>query len=330
MQSLIFLLSWILTFQGSLNFPGREKDQHTGIRRANDIAAIESKYGESLQELFCYRNRVKSLHPFLNELHPVAIVENDTFYVFDLDETGSRYVFSRSAPTGMPVPEGIRAAFPLDFYDNRPACVVTGEVFDTPEGYVTIFHEFIHCHQWNNVEQGLRRELPLAVKALAEQDFMWEMNYPFPYGKPVFEKHYTAFIEALEMNDPAAAIIYRRELKDAISSFDFQYMVWQEWKEGFALFVENMIREHLGLGRNMVGRRMPYNRTVFYAGGEALIRSLSGEDPGLLTDLEALFHGMMNFSEKEELARALFTHRRENGKVSKCTQNPVLRAIVFF
>jgi hypothetical protein len=74
-------------------------------------------------------------------------------------------------------------------------------------------------------------------------------------------------------------------------------MVWQEWKEGFALYVENMIREHLGLDRNMVGRRMPYNRTAFYAGGEALISFLSRDDQRLSTDLDALFNRMMSFTE---------------------------------
>lgn len=34
---------------------------------------------------------------------------------------------------------------PLAFWDNRIACVVTGEVFGEPDGYVFIYHEFIHC-----------------------------------------------------------------------------------------------------------------------------------------------------------------------------------------
>jgi hypothetical protein len=72
-------------------------------------------------------------------------------------------------------------------------------------------------------------------------------------------------------------------------------MVWQEWKEGFALFLENRIREYLDLERNLVGGRMPYSRTVFYAGGEALISTLSADDPGLLTDLGALFNRMVGF-----------------------------------
>jgi hypothetical protein len=284
---LIFLLPGLLLMQGTLNSPEREE--------VIPVTTIKEKYGERLQMLFIYRNKIKTLHPVLSELHPVAIVENDTFYVFDLDETGSRYVFAMSAPTGMPVPAGLRAAFPLHFYGNRPACVVTGEVFDNPEGYVTIFHEFVHCHQWNTVEQDLRLELPLALKAAAEQDYMWEMNYPFPYDEPGFTENYPAFMEALAMNDIDSAIRYRRKLKDAISPFDYQYMVWQEWKEGFALFLENRIREYLDLERNLVGRRMPYSRTVFYAGGEALISTLSADDPGLLTDLGALFNRMVGF-----------------------------------
>jgi hypothetical protein len=284
---LIFFLPGIMILQGALNSPGREG--------TDPVTTIKEKYDERLQKLFIYRDEIKNLHPILSQLHPVAIVENDTFYVFDLDETGRKYFLALSAPTRMPVPAGLRAAFPLDFYGNRPACVVTGEVFDTPEGYVTIFHEFVHCHQWITVEQDLRHELPLAVKALAEQDYMWEMNYPFPYDKPRFTENYPAFIEALAGDDLDSAIRYRREIKDAINPFDYQYMVWQEWKEGFALFLENRIREHLNLERNLVGRRKPYSRTVFYAGGEALINSLTAEDPGLLTDLGALFNRMAGF-----------------------------------
>jgi hypothetical protein len=69
-------------------------------------------------------------------------------------------------------------------------------------------------------------------------------------------------------------------------------MVWQEWKEGFALLIENKMREHLNLPKNNVGTTIPYSRTVFYAGGSAYINYLAQQNPDLLTDLDALFYSM--------------------------------------
>ena len=48
---------------------------------------------------------------------------------------------------------------PLAFWNNRIACVVTGEVFGEPDGYVFIYHEFIHCAQWDCCEQRLKEGL---------------------------------------------------------------------------------------------------------------------------------------------------------------------------
>jgi hypothetical protein len=40
------------------------------------------------------------------------------------------------------------------------ACVVTGEVFDSLEGIVTIFHEFVHCQQFETCERELKQRNP--------------------------------------------------------------------------------------------------------------------------------------------------------------------------
>jgi hypothetical protein len=48
---------------------------------------------------------------------------------------------------------------PLAFWNNRIACVVTGEVFGEPDGYVFIYHEFIHRAQWDCCEQKLKEGL---------------------------------------------------------------------------------------------------------------------------------------------------------------------------
>jgi len=250
-------------------------------------------YKNQLVRVFEYRNSLEGVHPFVKGLYPIAKAEDNHFYVFDLDETRKEYRLVAYEEIEMKIPKGIRAAFPLQFYDNNCACVVTGEVFDTPEGYVTIFHEFIHCHQWHTIEQGLREQLPLAQKALGKGDYMWEMNHPFPYSDPWFEKTYSRFIHAAKNNDHLEVKALRNELAEILNEDDYQYMVWQEWKEGFALFIENKLRKHLNLQVNRVGRQAPWSRTVFYAGGEAFINLLAENEPKLQTDLEALFIKML-------------------------------------
>jgi len=255
--------------------------------------AVARQFKEPLVRVFEYRDILKGVHPFIKHLYPIAIVKDNHFYVFDLNADQSQYELKAHSPTNMPVPEGVRAAFPLDFYQGKAACIVTGDVFDTPMGYVTIFHEFIHCHQWETVEPGLRDSLPLAQYAKENQDYMWEMSHPFPYGEKNVEETYRRFIHALTIGDEEAIWLNRKALQSMLSPFDYQYMVWQEWKEGFALFIENKLRQQLGLENNHVGRAGALSRLAFYAGGEAYIKHLLKENPPLDTDLEALFSKLL-------------------------------------
>jgi hypothetical protein len=233
------------------------------------------------------RNRIRDVHPFLETLYPIAIVEEGVFFIFEPGPQG--YALAASAPTPMPVPQGVRAAFPLEAIDARPACVVTGEVFDTLPGYVEIFHEFIHCQQMDRGEQALKETLSLARQAQAENDMMWEIAYAFPYADVTFIDAYEAILAALARGDLETARVQRAALHEELTTHDWEYLVWQEWKEGFARYVENSIRRKLDLAPNVNGRRQPFNRVSFYAGGAAWVEVLAAQDPTLLTDLEALF-----------------------------------------
>ncbi|MGC9348547.1 MAG: hypothetical protein ACP5JG_10455 [Anaerolineae bacterium] len=66
-------------------------------------------------------------------------------------------------------------------------------------------------------------------------------------------------------------------------------MVWQEWKEGFARYIENLIRDKLGLPRNLDGRDGRMSRISFYAGDALLVERLGERDPALLVNLAELF-----------------------------------------
>jgi len=250
---------------------------------------MNSHYFIQLQKIFEVQEKIRDIHTFFDRLFPIAVVENDHFLIYDIEPNSLQYVFVKKAATPMPVPQGVRAAFQLESYDDRMACVVTGEVFDEQDGYVTIFHEFIHCQQSELCEHELKQKLEIARKAQAANDFMWEINHPFPYTSTDFVEAYQSFLATHEM--PEVERI-RHKLKAILNPEDYEYMVWQEWKEGFARFIENQIRNRLGLPENHRGREQPFNRVVFYEGGEHYIKVLSMHEMDLIIHLETLFDRM--------------------------------------
>jgi hypothetical protein len=253
------------------------------------------KYNSSLQKIFEIQNKIEDIHPFLKRTFPVAIVEDNYFFVFDTDSSKKKYVLVKKAPTKMPLSKGVRAAFPLECYEGKAACVISGEIFESLEGYVTIFHEFMHCYQWEKCEQKLKQKLEIARKAMERKDYMWELNHPFPYQDSKFTEIYSLFIRALKENKTEGILKYRSQLKQILSKNDFEYMIWQEWKEGFARFIENKIRRKVELKENHYGKDNPFGRVSFYEGGAGFIEFLGHHEPELLMDIEGLFNKMLNF-----------------------------------
>jgi hypothetical protein len=255
---------------------------------------LASKYNNGLKKVFEIQNKIEDIHPFLEKTFPIAIVEDSYFYVFDTDSSGKKYIFIKKAPTQVPISKGVRAAFPLECYEGKIAAVISGEIFDSLEGYVTIFHEFMHCNQWENCELKLKKKLGIAQEAMAKNDYMWELNHPFPYQDSVFTETYSLFLKALKENKSDDIIKYRSQLKQILIKNDFEYMVWQEWKEGFARFIENRIRIRLNLPENHYGIEKPFSRVSFYEGGAGFIEFLGKQEPDLLVNIERLFHKMLN------------------------------------
>ena len=242
-----------------------------------------------LQQIFTIQKQIQDIHPFLQKLYPVAIVKDDQFLVYDVEEGASEYHFAGAFPTPMPIPQGVRAAFHIEDYGNRVACVVTDDVFEEEDGTVTIFHEFLHCQQWYTCEMTLRENLVVAQRAKAAGDYMWEIKHPFPYEDEDFLCLYQAFFQTERL---AEATPIRKELHSLLSQVDHEYMVWQEWKEGFARRTENLMRARLGLKLNRGKNLPPYDRVTFYAGGEHFIDLIAAEEPALVEDIEALFGRM--------------------------------------
>jgi hypothetical protein len=243
-----------------------------------------------LGRLFDFRERVRDIHPAFETLYPVAVIDAGRFRAYEPDEAHRTYVLAAEAPDRDNIPKGVRAAVPLAFWANRVACVVTPEVFAEPGGYAIIFHEFVHCYQWETCELRLKKALTVSNKAMERKDFMWELQYPFPYGDKDFVADYGEMLRALETGEDERVLSIRRALKGRLSEDDWEYMTWQEWKEGSARYLENEIKARSGLQANRGGLKPPFTRVSFYAGGELLIRMLDRHDPGLIRDIEALYH----------------------------------------
>jgi hypothetical protein len=252
-----------------------------------------SLYVGKLQKLVELHNEIRSIHPLLEKLYPVAIAEDEIFFVFDVAEQGSGYSLIKTARPAMIVPKGVRAAFPLDFYDDKMACVVTGEVFDDISGYATIFHEFVHCGQMETSEPKLKARLSVAREAESNSDYMWELAHPFPYKNDSFTEIYTLFLETAASQDNAGVSRCRAFLREVLNVQDFEYMLWVEWKEGFARYIENKVLRKLELEPRRGKDQPPFDRVTFYEGGARYIAMLIQEDKNLEKDLESLFQRML-------------------------------------
>ncbi len=246
-------------------------------------------YELALQKVIELQQKIRNVHPLFESTYPVAIVEGDTFMVFDVDQPGSAYHLVAQAPIPMPVPVGVRAAFNLECYNNRIACVVTREVFDTLDGYMTIFHEFVHCYQASTCEQKLKQGLGVARQAMAAGNFMWEIEYPFPYDDSRFVEAYQALLQAGDAGISEQVQRPHRRLKQDLARPDYEYLIWQEWKEGFARLIENRLQLFFNLPENHYGRQPPYHRITLYEGGAGLIAALCQDAPEITADLEKLF-----------------------------------------
>ncbi len=251
------------------------------------------KYIPQLNKIQGIKAQVEGIHPALEKCYPVVIVENDQLLIYDVPQEANTYRFIKSAPSPMPIPNGIRAAFPLEAYKEKIACVVTPEIFDSLDGYITILHEFVHCYQFETCEQRLKMSLDVARQAQETGNSMWEIEHPFPYNGLDFIRPYAEFMEATEKRVAQKIITTRKQLKTYLGLHDFEYMVWQEWKEGLARWVENQVKKHFGLSISTKGAQQPYSRVTFYAGGASYIDYLTAENSQIVENIEILFKKMI-------------------------------------
>jgi hypothetical protein len=129
---------------------------------------------------------------------------------------------------------------------------------------------------------------------MERKEYSWEINHPFPFDS-LFLTNYKLFIDALSAGDEVKAGEYRKMFKETLSNIDFEYLIWQEWKEGFARYIENEIRAYAGTKENTGGIDYPQDRVVFYYGGSQFIKFIISREPEAKTNLKLLYNKIKVF-----------------------------------
>lgn len=250
------------------------------------------KHLVSLEKLVDLHSKIKDIDISLSTLYPVAIVEDNNFIIFDFDKKSERYFFVKKCPTPMPIPGGVKAAFELQEYENKMAAVLSEDTFNTENGYVFAFHEFVHCYQ-GICEHKLKSDLGIYKDAMKKKNYMWEIQYPFPYEDKTFIEKTKELGLYFDATDEEKINEYYQHMKDYLDGFDFEYMIWQQWKEGYARYIENKIRVNFGLEKNSQDINNPFNRVSFYEIGSRYIDFILRTERELRGNVEELFKEML-------------------------------------
>jgi len=257
----------------------------------NDIIERQIGFMDNLTKM---HDMLKHIHVSLEKLYPIAVVNNGYFYIFDIDELGAKYEFKHKAETDLPDDVDWLAAFDLESYNDRLAAVIGKNILENPENHVFVFHEFVHCYQGETVEKEIKNSLAVFKEEMAKKNYSWEINYPFPFNDEYFISKTSELSDYLINENFEKIVNYHNDMRVFLKKTEFEYMIWQEWKEGFARYVENLIRKELGLKLNTNILIKPFERENFYDIGSKYIEMLIKNDKELNNDISKLFYKMYN------------------------------------
>lgn len=181
---------------------------------------------------------------------------------------------------------GTRAAFPVE-ENGQSAAILGKDVFSTVEDMVVVIHEFVHCKQFETCYLKLKEELDIFQHYKSLNNYMWEIEHPFPYQNEDIKALYADYCRSLKNGTEKEIHGSKRKLKEKLYKMDFEYMVWTEWNEGFARYIENQLRKLTGLEVKENLRELN-DRVNFYECGELFIKrfNLTNEP------LETIFYSM--------------------------------------
>ncbi len=224
------------------------------------------------------------IHALFNQNYPVAIAVSDKLHIFR--EQNGQFTYDTSITIPMKVSVGTRAAFCLNENSDSCCCVVTPDCLEEPNFYTVILHEFVHCYQSRTCERKLRNTLLVYRNAMEIGDNMWEINHPFPYLNPSF----VSLIKKSSGYNQQEFMAVLSDLKQNIDILDYEFMIWQMWKEGFARFIENKIRKNNNLKFNTNGsdHTIPERASLYFTGERFWQLQPDG------SDIESAFHLLTN------------------------------------
>lgn len=232
--------------------------------------------------------KIRNIHQSLEDIYPIAVVNNNQFNIYDGSQI-SKYKLIKTEKSPFPIPNKVRAAFPLNSFDNKIVVVVTSNIFNSLGEIIYIFHEFVHCFQFVNYENELREKLEIEKYNKKKENFMWEINHKFPYSNNQVSSVFAEYSKNLDLKNFAKVKKAKSKLKKLLSKIDYEYLIWQEWKEGFARYIENKIRVKLKLPENHFGSEKPLSRVSFYETGSKYIEMLIKEDKTVFSNLIKIY-----------------------------------------
>ncbi|MBD3270282.1 hypothetical protein GF376_02040 [Candidatus Peregrinibacteria bacterium] len=249
-----------------------------------DNIQAEEKFNSVIE----HKNDAVPVHQLFSSDFFVGIGIHKDLHIFELEETTCLYHSSVQLP--MDVPVGTRAAFPIESLKDY-CCIITPECLVEPAGYVSILHEMVHCHQGRTCELELKNTLQIHQKAVQANDYMWELNHQFPYSNLLF-RSLIENVSGWSAADTSAILV---KLKSELSQMDYEYMIWQIWKEGFARFTENIIRRSDSLPENVAGNNSskPDRQSLYYV-GDFIWRQLKKKDRNLVASIGESFGIILN------------------------------------
>jgi len=224
-----------------------------------------------------------SIHSFFNYNYPIGIGISDKLHIFR--EHSGAYQYETTITLPMQIPEGTKAAFPVDKL-GECCCIVTPGCLEKSDCFATILHEFVHCYQSRTCEEKLKAKLEIHQRAIVAQDHMWEIYHPFPYEN----LDYLKFLKNITGYDFDQIMVAMSTLSEKLESFDYEYMIWQIWKEGFARYIENQILRMNTMEENNNGNdpESP-DRISLYFIGDKFWTQLKLRNPTLFDDIEEVF-----------------------------------------
>ncbi|MCK5842837.1 MAG: hypothetical protein KAH31_11745 [Candidatus Sabulitectum sp.] len=224
-----------------------------------------------------------SIHNLFNYKYPIGIGVSDKLHIFR--EHSEAYQYETTITLPMQIQEGTKAAFPVNEL-GECCCIITPGCLEESNCFATILHEFVHCYQSRTCEEELKAKLGIYQQAIIAQDYMWEIDHPFPYENP----DYLKLLQNISVYDLDQIMDAMSMLSKKLESFDYEYMIWQIWKEGFARYIENQILRMNAMEENNNGSdpESP-DRISLYFIGHKFWTQLKLRNPSLIYDIEKVF-----------------------------------------